>query len=484
MSEIADLVVNKYDGSLKAEHGTGRNMAPFVEMEWGQEAYKLMKDIKQVFDPENLLNPGVILNNDAEVHLKNLKPIPAADEIVDKCMDCGFCEVSCVSSELTLTPRQRIVVYREMAALGKSGQEPHIAASLAKSFGYAGNATCATDGLCAVSCPVKIDTGKLIKKIRSEHNNAGNRKALWVADNMERVTSSARRALSTVGFFHTILGTGIMQAVSGGLHKVSGKRIPLWNPYMPSGAAGIKHRNTVHTDSLRKVVYLPSCINRSMGVSKDYKEEVQLSQIMVRLLQKGGYDVIFPKNLDNLCCGMAFSSKGYTEAGNKKSRELETALLEASCEGKYPVLCDMSPCLFTMKENMGPALELFEPVEFINSRLLPHLVIAPVNETITVFPVCSMKKMGLEAELVNLAQKCAAKVIVPDANCCGFAGDRGFSRPELNKHGLRNLKPQIPEVVRQGYSNSRTCEIGLSWHTGITHKSIVYLVDQVSSPSS
>jgi D-lactate dehydrogenase len=483
MAEIADLVVNKYDGSLKAEHGTGRNMAPFVEMEWGREAYKLMKDIKQIFDPENLLNPGVILNNDPEVHLRDLKPIPAADESVDKCMDCGFCEASCVSSELTLTPRQRIVVYREMAALGKNGQEPHIAASLAKSFDYAGNATCATDGLCAVSCPVKIDTGKLIKKIRTEHNNSGNRRALWLADNMERVTAAARMALSTVGFFHRLLGTNIMQAVSGGLHKISGKRIPLWNSYMPAGAARIKYRSAIETDNPRKVVYFPSCINRSMGVSRDYNEEAQLSEVMIRLLQKGGYEVIFPENLDKHCCGMAFSSKGYIEAGNKKSRELETALLKASCEGKYPVLCDMSPCLFTMRENMGPALELFEPVEFINSRLLPHLVISPVSETITVFPVCSMKKMGLEAQLVDLAQKCAAKVIVPDANCCGFAGDRGFSRPELNKHGLRYLKPQIPEVVRQGYSNSRTCEIGLSRHSGITHKSIVYLVDQVSRPS-
>lgn len=162
--------------------------------------------------------------------------------------------------------------------------------------------------------------------------------------------------------------------------------------------------------------------------------------------------------------------------------ELEAALLKSSNKGEYPVLCDMSPCLYTMKENMKSNLKLYEPVEFISEYLLPHLNIYPTDEVITVFPVCSMKKMGLESKLVDLARICASKVIVAETNCCGFAGDRGFIYPELNKHGLRNLKDQLPEYVKHGYSNSRTCEIGLSLHTGISHKSIVYLVDEVSCP--
>ena len=170
MDDVAELVVNKYDGSLKAEHGTGRNMAPFVEMEWGNEAYQLMKRIKVIFDPNNMLNPGVIINSNPHVHLKNLKPIPVAHEKIDSCIECGFCEPNCVAAELTLTPRQRIVVYREMSSLQKTGQEPHLLAQLNKSYRYAGNETCATDGLCATSCPVKIDTGKLIKSLRHEGN--------------------------------------------------------------------------------------------------------------------------------------------------------------------------------------------------------------------------------------------------------------------------------------------------------------------------
>jgi D-lactate dehydrogenase len=482
ISDVTNLVVSKYDGSLKAEHGTGRNMAPFVEMEWGKEAYLLMKRIKQIFDPENLLNPGVILNNDPSVHLKNLKPIPAASETIDKCTECGFCEPDCVSAELSLTPRQRIVVYREMKRLAKTGQEPHIAASLAKNFRYSGDETCATDGLCASACPVKIDTGKLVKSLRREQIGEHHQLADWLAGHMATVTSMARTGLKAVYFSHSILGTPVMKALAGGLRVLSGKTIPQWSPFMPSGARKIRANGIGRVTSDKKVVYFPSCINRAMGVSNDYREEIQLSEKIVELLHKGGFEEIYPQNLDRLCCGMAFLSKGYTETGQKKSNELESALLKASENGRFPVLCDMSPCLFTMKENFQSELKLYEPVEFILEYLLPGLDISPLQETITVFPVCSMKKMGLEKKLVELAEKCAIKVVVPETNCCGFAGDRGFSFPELNAHGLRELKMQLPGEVKRGYSTSRTCEIGLSHHSGISFKSIVYLVDQISIP--
>jgi len=479
--EVSDLVVKKYDGSLKAEHGTGRNMAPFVELEWGREAYQMMIEIKKIFDPEGILNPGVILNDDSNIHLKDFKPLHAANEIIDKCTDCGFCESACVSADMTLSPRQRITVHREIKSLLSTGDQPHLAASLVKAYSYAGNETCATDGLCAVSCPVKIDTGKLVKSLRKEKIGNKHRMAMWIADNMNKVTSVMRVALSTVSFIHSVIGTTVMKFLAGGIRRISFNSIPAWNEYMPSGSSKIRKDQSPLSEKRSKVVYFPSCINRSMGVSREYMEEKQLSEMMVQLIEKGGYEVIYPENLNNLCCGMAFLSKGYIEAGDKKSKELETELLKASNNGVYPVICDMSPCLFTMKENIKSGLKLYEPVEFIMTYLIPNLKITPVDKTITVFPVCSMKKMGLENKLAELARLCAREVIVADTNCCGFAGDRGFTYPELNKHGLRNLKSQIPDDVTNGYSTSRTCEIGLSLHSGVSHKSIVYLVDRVSS---
>jgi D-lactate dehydrogenase len=303
---------------------------------------------------------------------------------------------------------------------------------------------------------------------------------MWIAGHMSLVTLLARRSLSFVSIFHTLLGSSVMGAISAGLRKISGNRIPMWNPYMPKGAAAVNTLNGTSQKSTRKAVYFPSCINRSMGLSKDHDDETQLTSKMVQLLNKGGYEVIYPENLNNLCCGMAFSSKGYAAAGRKKSDELETALIKASNNGEYPVLCDMSPCLYTMKENMNPSMKLYEPVEFITQFLLPRLNITPVDETITVFPVCSMKKMELDQKLIELARLCAKEVIVPQTNCCGFAGDRGFTFPELNKHGLITLKEQIPGTVKKGYSTSRTCEIGLSLHSGLSYKSIIYLVDRTS----
>jgi D-lactate dehydrogenase len=480
MTEVCSMVVTKYGGALKAEHGTGRNMAPFVEMEWGKDAYALMKDIKRIFDPLNIINPGVILNDDNNIHLKNFKPAPFEDEITGKCTECGFCEPSCVSADLTLTPRQRIVIHREINSLKLSGKEPHLAASLIKGFRYEGDETCATDGLCSLACPVKIDCGKLIKSIRAERAETNGRLAMWIANNMGFVTSAARVSLSTINFFHLIFGAKLMAPISKGLRYISNNKIPGWNPYMPSGARRIKQIEKTNNNSSRKVVYFPSCINRSMGVSKDHKDEKQVSEILTELMHKAGYEIIYPDNLNKLCCGMAFLSKGYTRAGMKKSQELRDELMKCSLNGQYPILCDMSPCLYTMKENIKD-LKLYEPVEFILDHIIPHLKIAPLNETITVFPVCSMKKMGLDSKLIILARLCAREVVVPETNCCGFAGDRGFTYPELNKHGLRNLKGQLPSVVSHGFSNSRTCESGLSLHSGISYKSIAYLVNTVST---
>ena len=259
-------------------------MAPFVEMEWGKDAYDLMKQIKGIFDPLNILNPGVIMNPDINVHLKNLKPIPVASEIIDKCTECGFCEPSCVSAGLTLTPRQRIVIHREIISLSRSGREPHIAAALSGTFNYSGDETCATDGLCATACPVKIDTGKLIKNLRFEKIGTRQHTALWLASNMSFVTAFMRGSLSLVSLFHSLLGSSVMNAISGGLRKVSGNRIPMWNPYMPKGSSAINTLKEAGNAGIRKVVYFPSCINRSMGVSKDHREEQQLSSKMASVV--------------------------------------------------------------------------------------------------------------------------------------------------------------------------------------------------------
>lgn len=476
MEDVVKLVVERYDGSLKAEHGTGRNMAPFVEVEWGRQAYALMQEIKDIFDPKRILNPGVILNTDAKAHVKNLKPIPSTRAIVDKCMECGFCEGHCVAEGLTLSPRQRVAAFREMERLKATGEEPHRAAEMQKLYRYAGEQTCATDSLCNLHCPVKADAGKLIKELRHEsHSPKGEKRAEALARNMDKVTALLRVFLKLLYAVRVVLGKRIFGAIARLLRRITCKALPLWNEYMPNGADRIKISPVPEGDG-PKVVYFPSCITRSMGTTKAYSEEQEVTRVTAAILSAAGYRVVYPENMDKLCCGMLFSSKGYVEAGKIASKALEEALMKASEGGVIPVLCDMTPCLYTMKSNMEKTpLKLYEPAEFIDRFVLDRLKLEKVDEKVAVFAVCSSKKMAVDSHLASVARACAREVTVVDSNCCGFAGDRGFIFPELNEHGLRNLKAQTADCD-SGYAVSRTCEVGLSRNSTLVFKSIVYLV--------
>ena len=474
MDDVVKLVVDRYDGSLKAEHGTGRNMAPFVEYEWGKQAYALMQRVKALFDPKGILNPGVILNTDPMAHISNLKPIPSTRQIVDKCMECGFCEGYCVAEGLTLSPRQRVAAFREIERLKASGEEPHRAAEMQKQFRYAGDQTCATDSLCNLHCPVGADAGKMVKEIRHEsHSPRGERRAVWLAGHMTGATATLRGGLKCLNALRLVFGKRIFGAMARGLRTATGKALPLWNEYMPTGASKIHVMPAPERE--RKVVYFPSCITRSMGTTKAYSKEKEVTQVTAALLEAAGFQVIYPEKMDSLCCGMLFSSKGYVEAGQKASDMLKAALEAASDGGRIPILCDMSPCLYTMKSNFGDELPLYEPTEFIEKFVLEHLTLKPIDEKVALFAVCSAKKMGVDPCLKRVAERCARQVVVVDSNCDGFAGDRGFLFPELNEHGLRDLRRQV-EGCDEGFAVSRTCEVGLSRNSGIVFKSIVYLV--------
>lgn len=478
MDDVVRLVVDRYDGSLKAEHGTGRNMAPFVEYEWGKQAYGLMRRVKALFDPKGILNPGVILNTDPMAHISNLKPIPSTRQIVDKCMECGFCEGYCVAEGLTLSPRQRVAAFREIERLKTSGEELHRAAEMQKLFRYAGEQTCATDSLCNLHCPVGADAGKMIKEIRHEnHSPKGEKRAVWLAGHMAGVTAFMRGFLKCIHALRLLFGKKVFGAMARGLRTLTGKALPLWNEYMPTGARKFKPDEMPGQAGHdgRKVVYFPSCITRTMGTTRAYNKEKEVTRVTASLLEAAGFQIIYPEKMDSLCCGMLFSSKGYVEAGKKASDTLKAALAKASENGRYPILCDMSPCLYTMKSNLGEELPLYEPAEFIDKFVLEHLTLKPVDEKAALFAVCSAKKMGVDPCLKRVAERCAREVVVVDSNCDGFAGDRGFLFPELNEHGLRDLGGQV-DGCQEGYAVSRTCEVGLSRNSGIVFKSIVYLV--------
>ena len=529
MKAVARLVVEDYDGSLKAEHGTGRNMAPFVKYEWGEKAYEVMQELKSIFDPEGLLNQGVIFNDDPDCFIKCLKPLPVLDYDFDrvpdggkhlmepalstaketieqvkranKCIECGFCEVNCMSCGLTLSSRMRIAVQREIRHLTKTGENPTRLQTLKKQYKYYGDQTCATDGLCSTSCPMKINTGELTHLVRQMdmlNNPTGYKVGEFAANHMAGIKQGLRVVLDVAHLGHVTLGPSLMTSVCRGMNKMG---LPLWTTAMPKKKrqpkksdltqfiieksipqSNHKDQTSNFKDQISKVVYFPSCINQTMGQPKGSTKKHDLVDEVIQLMAKAGYQVIFPQGMERMCCGQIWESKGMLDIADRKSAELEQALWKASEEGRYPVLCAQSPCLHRMRKVMHK-MHLYEPAEFIMKYLVPRLDFHPIDRHIALHLTCSTREMGVDKDMIALAKMCSNNVFLPEGvGCCGFAGDRGFTFPEMNRYALRKLRPQIEaNHIEVGYSNSRTCEIGLQSNTGIPYMSIVYLVNECTT---
>ncbi len=483
MAEVVALVIKKYNGALKAEHGTGRNMAPFVETEWGSDAYEIMKKLKYALDPKNLLNPGVIINEDDKIHLKNLKKLPTVESEVDKCIECGACEPKCPSRDLTLTPRRRIQVRRELASLKDVNTKEY--ESLLADYQYDGLETCAVDGLCATDCPVDINTGELVKRLRKEsHSPNAKKMAVFVANQFYITEILVRFALHSSKIINAIFGKNTMLYFTKGIKKII-PQFPLWtNQLVINNNFNIK--NCIHSDT--KVVYFSACINRVMG-SLDGKS---LQSSFYSLCSKSNIEIITPSQLVGNCCGQPFSSKGFKDAFAIKANDSVEILYKISENGKWPVVMDLSSCTQTLincksvlyDANIAKfeSLKIFDITDYIYQQILPKINILYPKHSITLHPVCSLQKMGNYDNFIKTAQKCANQVIVPaSAGCCGMAGDRGFIFPELTKSATAREASEVNLCATDGhYSSSKTCEIALSDATNQNYHSLVRLVDEVS----
>jgi D-lactate dehydrogenase len=496
MDDLADLVINRYDGSFKGEHGTGRNVAPFVEMEWGEKAYSLMHRIKELFDPASILNPGVILNSDPKVHLKNLKTMPVFSEIADPCIECGFCEVRCPSQDLTLSPRQRIAVRRQIVELEKSRDraDRRLAKVLDEEYVYYGVDTCSVDGMCAMACPVKIDTGRVVKEIRARRRS---RLQHFLADqavsHFEFLTRVIRASLGATVAIEDILGKGFVVLMTKVGSAISFRALPALSREIPvpRPAPKLPEPNGTHHD--RTVVYFPSCLTRTLGSIPGEKAGEGLAATLLYILEKGNWNVVYPQGLRGLCCGQPFSSKGFVPAAEKMATKLIRAFWAVTEEGKYPIVCDTSPCsgqIMRAGENlkepeldMWRRLKIYDMPTFLVRFVLPEIEnLEPLPVNAVLHPTCTIMKIGAHKDLVKAAEMCAKKVTVPVmAECCGFAGDRGFHHPELTLSATAEEAKEVQEYARCEpnslfLSTCRTCEVGVTAGSGLPYQSLAYLV--------
>lgn len=480
MDDLAALVIGKYNGSLKAEHGTGRHITSYVQTEWGETAYSIMTQLKQLVDPHSILNPGVLIEQDHSAHLRNLKSFPIISPEIDKCIECGYCESKCPSKHLTLTPRQRIILWREMERLPKEHQRVALE-ELNQDFLYSGIETCATDGMCATVCPVGINTGDIVKyRKRLQHTPKELLAAKRIARKFSLVVGAAKVGLTLGGIGERLLGKSGMRMVSRQLTSISGGIIPEWKalhrrpPQLP--ATHPQHA---------QAIYFPSCSTRLFGQS----DQDNLPETLVKIARVAGVNLMIPE-VNNTCCGLAFSSKGFTETGIEMWERFMSNCWEWTLEGKLPVVIDASSCSLFAKtppsESVSPevlkkyaSLKLLDIVEFIHDYLLPKLALEPKNTSIVLHPNCSLVKMGLTDKMEEIARRCSRSVTIPEnLGCCGFAGDKGIAYPELTASATREEAAEITTQTFDGYYSSNvTCEMGMTAATGATFRSLVFAVE-------
>jgi D-lactate dehydrogenase len=505
MQGLVDLVVNKYDGAIKAEHGSGRNMAPFVKTEWGEQAYALMQRVKRLLDPDGILNPGVVLNENPRAHLEALKPCPTISPLADRCTECGFCEPRCPSRDLTLTPRQRIVVTREMTRLRASGarEDRECAESLAADFAYDGVTTCAGDSMCQAACPIEIDTGALIKELKAAaHPEAARRLAVLAAGHFGLLAAGARMGLRAASLTRRLpFGKGLVDSVTAVLHTVAPTLVPHVPPdlALPKAAPSLPAPPEVRmpggvaapASSDRAVVYFPSCLTRIVGALPG-EDVFPPARAMHDVLHWAGLAVRTPEGIDGLCCGMAFASKGYPEAARAAARRTAEALWRASEGGRLSVVTDASPCAGTLAEaaaeilhESGRRLRMLDFPAFWAREVLPGIGDPPRRKgTAVLHPTCTLIQSGGLADLLAVARAHAEAVAVPRfAECCGFAGDRGFLVPELTASATAVEAAEVRRLLEDDpaagcYSTCRTCEIGLSRAVGRPFRSLLHLVHE------
>ena len=480
MSGLVELIVDKYDGSLKAEHGTGINMAPYVEREWGEKATELMWRVKRLADPDGVLSPGVVLSRDDGAHLRNLKTTPPIEESATTCVECGFCEPVCPSRNLTTTPRQRIVLRREMA---RQPNGSPVQKALLEEFSYEALDTCAADGSCQLACPVGIDTGQFVKEMRQRrHGERAERAALAAAKYWGTVEGASRAGLR----------------LGGPLARRTGRARALPPP------APAKLPPTIHTGAA--AVYVPSCTNRIFGAAAVPADGPQTSkyrtdsahgpwvvEALVEASARAGLPVWIPEDVVGSCCGMPWSSKGFGAAHRHKANEMVERLWGWSGEGALPIVVDAASCTHGIADP-GPGvleeanaerlakLEILDSVAWAHDRLLPWLEVSDKVGAATVHPTCASRHLGLAHRLESLAGALADDVYVaPSATCCGFAGDRGISHPELTEAATR---PQAEELAGRHFdahlSSNRTCEIGLQRATGEPYESVILLLERLT----
>ncbi|MFF0656220.1 FAD-binding and (Fe-S)-binding domain-containing protein [Micromonospora tulbaghiae] len=471
--EMVDLVLG-HGGTLKAEHGTGRVMAPYVRRQFGDELYEVMRELKTLCDPDGVLNPGVLLSDDPEIHMRHLKTVPAVEEEVDRCVECGYCEPVCPSRDLTTTPRQRIVLRREIAAAQAAG-DTALVRELTDDYDYDAVQTCAVDGMCATACPVLINTGDLVKRLRAqEHGRTAGTAWRGAARHWDATTRGMARGLDLA----RTLPPALPEAATRAARAVLGAdRVPQWQRDLPRGGAPRRPHPADDPDA----VFVPSCLGTLFAPAQG---GTGVATALLTLAERAGVRLLVPDGIGDLCCGTPWSSKGLTDGYRAVRDRVPPVLRAASRDGALPLVSDAASCTEGFERLLDGAgdLRVVDAVAYTAGTLLPRLTVRRRIGSLALHPTCSSTWLGLDDALLTVARAVADEVVVPEGwQCCGFAGDRGLLHPELTASATRVEAAAVSARPFDGYASvNRTCEIGLARATGQPYRHLLELLAEVT----
>ena len=471
------------NGSLKGEHGTGRAIAPFVAKEWGDDIYALMKRLKKLADPDNILNPGVIINDDPDAFIKPMKHMQLFGKDVhyehaDMCMECGYCEHVCPTRDITLTPRQRIQAHR---IIKSHPDNKH----LEKDYYFIGEESCCTDGSCQVPCPMSINTAIVTDADRNRIYSSVFRSALTKSAHHYGIVESAVRGMLkfAVGTEKVISPYPLIWATDF-MHKMYDK-VPHWTESFPFPAK--LHYNEIENPDW---IYFPACVTRIFGASS-IKGKDDLIKVVLRVGEKAGLKVSVPKKVHGICCSQIWAHKGDPEGERIMAEQTVDCFYDVSDGGRIPIFCDTTSCTHTMltamKECLSPEsrakydkLKIMDITKWLADIVLPRVKVTHPKGRVLLHPTCAAAIMNLSADMEKVARACSKEVTVPiNVHCCGAAGDRGFLYPRVAKSATTDERTEIGNAPFDGcYSLARTCEISMRDTMGRVYESLPYLVDE------